>query len=79
MFIGAKIGKIMIHCKKRASFLKEKIRCSFYVCQINLSKFNTSFVSILRFQEEKKGVKMASKGRAVSNKTFWSKQNGLLL
>jgi len=36
-------------------------------------------MSILGFQEEKKGVKMAGKGRAVSNKTFWSKQNGLLL
>ena len=79
MFIGAKIGKIMIHCKKRASFLKEKIRCLFDACQINLSKFNTSWMSILGFQEEKKGVKMAGKGHAVSKKTFWSKQNGILL
>ena len=51
----------------------------FDACQINLSKFNTSWMSILGFQEEKKGVKMAGKGHAVSKKTFWSKQNGILL
>ena len=72
------IGKIMIHCKKKASFLKEKIRCSFYVCQIILSEFNTSYVIILEFQKQKNGGKIASYGREISKTIVCSKQNALL-
>lgn len=79
MFVGAKIGKNKIRCKEKCIFFKKNKWCRFYVCQINLPKFNTSWMNILGFQERKKGVKMAGESFAISKTMVCSKQNGLLL
>lgn len=59
MFIGAKIGKIMIHCKKKGIFFEKIIRCGFNACQINLSEFNTSAVGVPGLRKQKNGGKKA--------------------
>ena len=60
-------------------FFEKNIRCNFYVCQINLSKFNTSWVSILGFLKVKNEGKIASCGREISKRVVWSKQTGRLI
>jgi hypothetical protein len=78
MFYGAKIGKNMIHCKKKGIFFEKIIRCGFNACQINLSEFNTSAVGIPGLRKQKNGGKIASYGREISKTIVCSKQNALL-